>query len=60
MQRWEARGKNDTKEVVVQFGLHIRAVQRMWKQGKIALANNISVDFGSRKRGRVGGKGISS
>jgi len=49
-------GKNDTKEVAAQFGLHIRAVQRLWKQGKIALANNIPVDLGSRKRGRVGRK----
>jgi len=38
-------GKNDMTDVAAQFGLHIRAVQRLWKQGKIALANNIPVDL---------------
>jgi hypothetical protein len=49
-------GKKDTTVVAAQFGLHIRAVQRLWKQGKMPLANNMSVDLGSRKRGRVGRK----
>jgi len=49
-------GKNDTKEVATQFGHDRRAVQRLWQRGKIALANNIPVDLGSRKRGRVGRK----
>nr|XP_034586579.1 uncharacterized protein LOC117849092 [Setaria viridis] len=49
-------GKNDTTDVAAQFGLHIRAVQRLWKKGKIPLANNIPVDLGSRKKGRVGRK----
>ena len=49
-------GKKDTTVVAAQFGVHICAVQRLWKQGKIALANNIPVDLGSRKRGRVGRK----
>ena len=49
-------GKDDTKEVATQFGHDRRAVQRLWQRGKIALANNIPVDLGSRKRGRVGRK----
>jgi len=38
-------GKKDTTVVAAQFGVHICAVQRLWKQGKIALANNIPVDL---------------
>jgi len=49
-------GKDYTKEVATQFGHDRRAVQRLWQRGKIALANNIPVDLGSRKRGRVGRK----
>jgi len=49
-------GKDDMKEVATQFGHDRRAVQRLWQRGKIALANNIPVDLGSRKRGRVGRK----
>jgi len=49
-------GKDDTKEVATQFGHDRRAVQHLWQRGKIALANNIPVDLGSRKRGRVGRK----
>nr|AAL34940.1 Unknown protein [Oryza sativa]AAP51884.1 transposon protein, putative, Mariner sub-class [Oryza sativa Japonica Group] len=51
-------GKKDTRVVADQFGLHIRAVQRLWKRGKIPLANFIPVDLGSRKKGRVGRKAI--
>jgi hypothetical protein len=49
-------GKSDTKVVAAQFGVHLRQVQRLWKQGKTALANNIPVDVGSRKKGTVGRK----
>jgi hypothetical protein len=40
------------------FGLHIRSVQRLWKRGKIPLAQNIPVVVSSLKKGRVGRKKI--
>jgi hypothetical protein len=46
-------GKKDTTLVAAQFGLKIRAVQCLWQRGKTSHANNIPVDLGSRKRGRV-------
>ena len=39
----EKLGKKDTQIVANQFGLHIRSVQRLWKRGKIQLANSIPV-----------------
>jgi hypothetical protein len=49
-------GKKDTRVIADQFGLHIHAVQRLWKRGKIPLANFIPLDLGSLKKGRVGRK----
>jgi hypothetical protein len=51
-------GKKDTTIVAEQFGLKIRAVQRLWKRGKTQLANSIPVDVSSLKKGRVGRKQI--
>ncbi|XP_066320055.1 uncharacterized protein [Miscanthus floridulus] len=51
-------GNKDTTIVADQFGVHIRIVQRLWKQGKIQLANNIPVVVASRKKGRSGRKAI--
>ncbi|XP_066396509.1 uncharacterized protein [Miscanthus floridulus] len=51
-------GKKDTTIVADQFGVHIRTVQRLWKQCKIQLANNISVVVASRKKGRSGRKAV--
>ena len=51
-------GKKDTTIVADQFGVHIRTVQRLWKQGKIQLANNIVVVVASRKKGRSGRKAV--
>jgi hypothetical protein len=51
-------GKKDTTIVAEQFGLKIRAVQRLWKRGKTQLANSIPVDVSSLKKGRVGRKEI--
>ena len=48
-----------TKEVAEQFGVHLRTVQRLWKQGKSSLDQGISVDVSSRKHGRVGRKRVS-
>ena len=50
--------KNDTASVAAQFGLHIRSVQRLWKRGKIQLANSVSVVVCSLKKGKVGRKAI--
>ena len=50
--------KNDTAIVVEQFGLHIRTVQRVWRRGKIQLANSVPVVVSSLKKGRVGRKHI--
>jgi hypothetical protein len=50
--------KKDTQIVADQFDLHIRSVQRIWKRGKIQLANSIPVVVSSLKRGRVGRKAI--
>ena len=50
--------KNDTAIVAEQFGLHIRTVQRLWKRGKIQLANSVPVVVSSLKKGRVGRKHI--
>ena len=50
--------KHDTREVANQFGVHIRSVQRLWKRGKIPLAQGIPVNVASRKRGRGGRKAI--
>jgi hypothetical protein len=43
-------------QVALQFGLHIRTVQKIWKRGKDSLAQGIVVNVDSRKRGRVGRK----
>ena len=48
--------KKDTAIVAEQFGLHIRTVQRLWRRGKIQLANSVSVVVSSLKKGRVGRK----
>ena len=50
--------KNDTAIVAEQFGLHIRTVQRLWKRGKIQLANSVPVVVSSLKKGRVGRKKV--
>jgi hypothetical protein len=51
-------GKKDTTIVAKQFGLKIRAVQKLWKRGKTQLANSIPVDVSSLKKGRVGRKQV--
>jgi len=51
-------GKNDTAAVAEQFGLNIRSVQRVWRRGKIQLANSVPVVVSSLKKGRVGRKHI--
>jgi len=51
-------GKQDTASVADQFGLHIRTVQRLWKRGKIQLANSVPVVVSSLKKGRVGRKAV--
>ena len=51
-------GKKDTAFVAAQFGLHIRSVQRLWKRGKIQLANSVPVVVSSLKKGKVGRKAI--
>ena len=51
-------GKKDTTIVAEQFGLHIRAVQRLWKRGTTQLANSIPVVVSGLKKGRVGRKQI--
>jgi hypothetical protein len=51
-------GKKDTTIVADQFGLHIRSVQRLWKRGKIQLANSIPVVVSSLKKGKVSRKAI--
>jgi hypothetical protein len=43
--------KKDTQIVADQFDLHIRSVQRIWKRGKIQLANSIPVVVSSLKKG---------
>jgi hypothetical protein len=48
--------KNVTEQVALEFGLHIRTVQKIWKRGKDSLAQGIVVNVLSRKRGRVGRK----
>jgi len=54
----EKLGKKDTTIVADQFGLHIRSVQRLWKRGKIQLANSVPVVVSSLKKGKVGRKTI--
>jgi hypothetical protein len=49
-------GKNVTGQVALEFGLHIRKLQKIWKRGKDSLAKGIVVNVLSRKRGRVGRK----
>ncbi|XP_066313617.1 uncharacterized protein [Miscanthus floridulus] len=49
-------GKQDTTIVAGQFGVKIRSVQRIWKQGKNQLAQNIPVMVASLKKGRCGRK----
>lgn len=49
-------GKNVTKEVAAQFGVHVRTVQRLWHDGKTYLSQGISVNVGPKKRGRSGRK----
>jgi hypothetical protein len=51
-------GKKDTSIVAYQFGVHIRSVQRLWKQGKNQLAHNIPVVVASKKKGRCGRKAV--
>jgi hypothetical protein len=48
--------KNVTEQVALEFGLHIRTVQKIWKSGKDSLSQGIVVNVLSRKRGRVGCK----
>jgi hypothetical protein len=50
--------KQDTTIVSNQFGVKIRTVQRIWKQGKNQLAQNIPVVVHNRKKGRSGRKAI--
>jgi hypothetical protein len=50
--------KKDTAIVAAQFGLNIRSVQRVWKRGKIQLANSVPVVVSSLKKGKVGRKAI--
>jgi hypothetical protein len=49
-------GKQDTTIVAGQFGVKIQSVQRIWKQGKNQLAQNIPVVVVSLKKGRCGRK----
>jgi hypothetical protein len=51
-------GKKDTTIVASQFGVKIRSVQRIWKQGKNQLAQNIPVVVANLKKGRCGPKAI--
>jgi hypothetical protein len=51
-------GKQDTTIVGAQFGVKIRSVQRIWKQGKNQLAHNIPVMVPNLKKGRSGRKAI--
>lgn len=51
-------GKKDTTFVAAQFGLKIRAVQRVWKRGKMQLANFVPIVVSSLKKGRVGRKPV--
>jgi hypothetical protein len=51
-------GKKDTRIVAEQFGVHIRSVQRLWKRGKIQLAQNIPVVVASQKKGKSGRKAV--
>ena len=51
-------GKHDTTIVGAQFGVKIRSVQRIWKQGKNQLAHNIPVMVPNLKKGRSGRKPI--
>jgi len=51
-------GKNDTTIVAKQFGLNIRSVQRVWRRGKIQLANSVPVVVSSLKNRKVGRKKI--
>ncbi|XP_039813299.1 uncharacterized protein LOC120676144 [Panicum virgatum] len=46
-------GKKDIQIVGDQFDLHVRSVQRIWKRGKIQLANSVLVVVSSLKKGRV-------
>lgn len=49
-------GNHDTTIVSSQFGVKIRSVQRIWKQGKNQLAQNIPVVVANLKKGRSGRK----
>jgi hypothetical protein len=49
-------GKKDTRIVAEHFGLHIQAIQRLWKRDKTQLANFIPVEVSSRKKGRCARK----
>jgi len=51
-------GKHDTTIVGEQFGMKIRTVQRIWKQGKDQLRQNIPVMVPNLKKGRSGRKAI--
>jgi len=51
-------GKHDTTIVGEQFGMKIRTVQRIWKQGKDQLRQNIPVMVPNLKKGRSGHKAI--
>ncbi|GJM99859.1 hypothetical protein PR202_ga16998 [Eleusine coracana subsp. coracana] len=51
-------GRNDTRHVSSQFGLHIHTVQKVWRRGKESLAQGIVVEVTSRKRGCIGHKPI--
>jgi hypothetical protein len=49
-------GKKVTEQIALQFGLHIRTIQKIWKRGKDSLSQDIVVNVESRKRGCVGRK----
>jgi len=51
-------GKHDTTIVSNQFGVKIRSVQRIWRQGKNQLSQNIPVVVPNLKKGRSGRKAI--
>ena len=51
-------GKHDTTIVSNKFGVKIRSVQRIWRQGKNQLSQNIPVVVPNLKKGRSGRKAI--
>jgi len=53
-------GRNDTRIVAAQFGVHIRSVQRLWQRGKHQLAHNIPVVVASKKEWRNGSTSLKN